>query len=232
MLPSCAESLLTFLNDNSGAISAVAATVGVIIAGVYTFYTTRLWKVNVQLARNAEVQAETAEHHLRLLEQQMALAERTFEAVHRPHLQVEAQVLNDGPVRLPEGKVSRLEILAKNYGTAAATVMSAECSVPGERPVWGHRFLPIVIPPGVTERIGSAILPPTPDVGLVLSEEGIEKLMRWFHIEIRYRGLSEIDYSTKDQISLMPDMDDRTRWTVHGVTPTGPEFWEIHRGKE
>lgn len=104
MLSVCAKSLLRFLNDNSSAISAVAATFGVIVALVYTVYTTRLWKVNVQLARNAEVQAETAHHHLRLLEQQMALAERTFEAVHRPHWQVEAQVLNDGPVRLPEGK--------------------------------------------------------------------------------------------------------------------------------
>lgn len=126
-----------------------------------------------------------------------------------------------------------MEILAKNYGAAAATVMSAECSVPGERPVWGHRFLPIVIPPGETERIGSAILPPTPDYDLFLSDapEGIEKLMRWYHIYIRYRGLSEIDYSTTAQISLWPDTKDRTNWTIHSVTPTGPHFWEIHRGK-
>jgi hypothetical protein len=89
-----------------------------------------------------------------------------------------------------------------------------------------------VIAPGETERVGSALLPPTPDHDLFLSnEEGIEKIMRWFHLYIRYRGLSEIDYSTTEQISLMPDMKDRTRWTVHGVTPTGPDFWEIHRGK-
>lgn len=213
---------------------AVAATASAIIAILYTFYTNRLWKVNVQQARNAEVQAETAQRQLRLLEQQMAVAERTFEAVQRPHLQVDAQVLHDLPVRLPEGRASRLEILAKNYGATAATDMSAKCSVPrGEGAAWGHRFLPIVIAPGETERIGSAVLPPTPDYDLFLSDgEGIETIMRWHHIYIQYRGLSEIDYSTTAQISLMPDMNDRTRWTVHGVTPTGPEFWEIHGGKE
>ena len=236
MLPNWGESLRTFLNDNSGAIAAVAATASVIVAGLYTFYTTRLWKVNVQQARNAEVQAETAQRQLRLLEQQMAATERTFEAVHRPHLRVEAYVDSVGPDGGPEGKTSLLTIQAKNYGTTAATVMSTNCSVPGVKgPVWGHRFLPIVITPGETENIGRVVLPPTPDVVSVLGEEGIErgieKIMRWFHVYIQYRGLSKIDYSTKEQISLMPDMKDKSTWLISGITPTGQEFWEIHGDK-
>lgn len=57
------------------------------------------------------------------------------------------------------------------------------------------------------------------------------KIMHWFHVYIRYRGLSESEYLTNAQICLMPDMKDKTRWELLKVTPTGPEFWEIHRSE-
>ena len=232
MIPTVVRSLLTFLNGNSGAIAAVATTAGVIIAALYTFYTTRLWRVSVQQARSAELQAESAQRQLRLMEQQMAAAERTFETVHRPHLLIEAQVDLDVLDLGTKGKGSLLTTFAKNYGTTAATVISSECSVPkGEGSVWVQRFLPIVIPPGETERLGRALLPSTPDIEVILSAEGIEKVMRWFHVHIRYKGLSESEYRMRVQISLMPDMKDKTRWKILSVTPTGPEFWEIHRGE-
>lgn len=237
MLLNSLRSFLTFLNNNSAAIVAVATTAGVIIAGLYTFYTTRLWKVAAQQARNAEVQAETAQRQLRLLEQQIAVAETTFEAVHRPHLRVEAFIDADVVDCGPAEKISVLAIRAKNYGASAATVMSVQCSVPrGERAVWVSRFLPIMVPPGDTERIGGVTLPQTPDVDSILggdvTEEWVEKVTRWFHVDIRYRGLSDLDYSSTAQISLMVDMKNKARWIVSGITPTGPEFWEIHRGKK
>lgn len=196
------RTLLKFLNGNSGAIAAVATTVGVIIAALYTFYTTRLWKVSVQQARSAELQAESAQRQLRLMEQQMAASERTFEAVHRPHLLINAQVV-DGPDLGTERTVRLLTILAKNYGATAATVISAKCNVPkGEGAVWLPLLLPIVIPPGETEGLGRAVLPSTPDDEVILSFEGIEKLMRWFHVYILYKGLSESEYQTRAQILL------------------------------
>ena len=48
VLLAAAKGLLKSLNENSGAISAVAAAVSVIIAALYTFYTTRLWRVSIQ----------------------------------------------------------------------------------------------------------------------------------------------------------------------------------------
>jgi hypothetical protein len=151
MGPTVVRSLVTFLNGNSGAIAALATTAGVIIAALYTFYTTRLWRVSIQQARSAELQAETAQRQLRLMEQQMAAAERTFETVHRPHLLIEPQLDSDGtPDLLPDlRKGKTMTIFARNFGATAATVISAECRVTGERgQVWGQRLLPIVIPPG------------------------------------------------------------------------------------
>lgn len=237
MIPSVVRSILTFLNGNSGAIAAVATTAGVIIAALYTFYTTRLWRVSVQQARSAALQAESAQRQLRLMEQQMAVAERTFETVHRPQLLIEAQVDSDGPPDLlPDllkGKTRTMTIFARNFGATAATVISAECRVTGERgQVWAKRLLPIVIPPGETEGMGRAILPSIPDVDLFPnSTEEMMNMLRWFHVYIRYRGLSESEYLTQAQICLMPDLKDKTRWEILKVTSTGPEFWEIHKGE-
>jgi hypothetical protein len=232
MVHGIVESILRFLNGNSGAIAAVATTAGVIIAAVYTFYTTKLWKVTAQQARSAELQADSAQRQLRLMEHQMAVAEKAFETVHRPHLLIEARVDLGEPDLKSAGISGLLTILAKNYGATAATVMLTECSVPKEKGVvWSDRLLPVVIPPGETEVVGRAALPSPPSWEPVLSTDALEKVMRWFHVNIRYRGLSDSDYWTKGQISLMPDMKDPLRWRLLSVTPTGPEFWEIHQGK-
>jgi hypothetical protein len=232
MVQGIVDSILTFLNGNSGAIAAVATTAGVIIAALYTFYTTKLWKVSAQQARSAELQADSAQRQLRLMERQMAVAEKAFEAVHRPQLLIEARVDLDALDLKSKGITGLLRILAKNYGATAATVVLAECSVPkGEGVVWGHRLLPIVIPPGETEYIGGVTLSSPPSWEPVLSTDALEKVMRWFHVHIRYRGLSDSEYWTKGQISLLPDMKDPTVWRLQGVTPTGAEFWEIHSSK-
>jgi hypothetical protein len=227
------KSLLSILNGNSGAIAAVATTASVVIAAVYTFYTTRLWKVSLLQAHSAELQAETARRQFQLMERQMAAAEKISETVHRPHLLIEANIEFDAGDPGPKGTAGRLAVLGKNYGTTAATVMSVKCNVSkseGTGGAWGARLLPIVIPPGDTAVIGRALLQPPPDVEIILTTEGIAKLMLWFHIYIRYRGASETEYCTQVQICLVREAKDRTRWLVLSVTPSGPEFWEIHGG--
>lgn len=66
--------LLSWLNENSGAVTAVAAVAGVVVATAYSIFAALQW-------RATKAQAD--------------ITRRTFEASHRPYLTVEAQEPTD-----------------------------------------------------------------------------------------------------------------------------------------
>ena len=221
--------VLVELNANAGAISGVATFLGVIVAAVYTFYTTRLWKVSVEQSRIAAKQAETAQLQANLLEQQFALAKREFELLQRPHLKIEAVMERYRLTGDEQGDDrSFLAVLGENYGAVAAVVTSAECSVPDDKgAVWGHRSLPILIPPGATEVIGRAVLPSVPSESDIADFDNyVKEQMLFFHVYIAYEGVG-VEYSTARQIWLMPDVRNRNAWAVYGVTPSGTELEKL-----
>jgi len=80
--------IIPYLNANAGAIGVVVTVLGVILAAIYTFYTTRLWRVSLKQALTAQSQAQATQRELQLLEQQVALATKAFETLNRPHLQL------------------------------------------------------------------------------------------------------------------------------------------------
>jgi hypothetical protein len=225
-----AMNLLTFLDQHSGSIIAVATVASVFIAGLYTFYTTRLWKVSAQQARSMKAQVEVAQHQLELVKEQMAITGRTFEAVNRPRLLVKAKLSHDGPIIGSSDPRDALTIGVRNYGQSPGTVMACTCSVPeGESSVWIGLDLPVVVPPGDVSFLGRVILPPVPSATEILDAEDLAKDMRWVHVRVTYRGVTGTDYKEQAQVSVLPDAHDKSKWGLFGVTPTGPEFWEVHR---
>jgi len=223
------DDLLAALNANAGAISAVATVLGVAVAAIYTFYTTRLWKVTVEQSRTALMQAEIAQEQLHLMEQQLIFAKRDFDLIKRPHLKIEVLVERYRLSSDAETAArSMLAVLGQNYGSVAAVVNSAEARVPeGKGMVWGHRPLPIVVPPGSTEVIGRAVLPPVPAESDVADFDNyVREQMLFVYSCITYEGGS-VEYTTSHQIWLMPDVKDRTGWAVYGVTPSGSELRKL-----
>lgn len=221
--------LLHFLNEYSGTIVAVATMLSVLVAALYTFYTTRLWKVSAEQALSMEAQVAVTQRHLELLEQQMVFTEKTFEALHRPRLMITTQFGSDFRVRKDNDAVPALMIAVKNYGVTSATILSTECKMTeGEGSVWLPRMPPLIVPTGEAIAIGHLVLPITPKGYFTFTEESLRKTIRFIHVYVKYKGLGEIYYVAQAQISLLPDFNDSSKWCLMGITPTGPEFREAH----
>jgi len=90
------SALLCWLNENSGAVTAMAALVGVVITTVYTAVTGALWRTT---------------------KRQATLTREIFEATHRPHISIRPHLLTAAH----PGHV-RIDFELKNHGSSPGIV--------------------------------------------------------------------------------------------------------------
>jgi hypothetical protein len=95
---------MSWLNENSGAVTAMAAVTGALVTAVYAFFTILLWKAT-------KTQAD--------------ITRRTFEASHRPYLSL--RVSEQGTTGAERDAV-RFDAIIENVGPIPAEVTKWEVS--------------------------------------------------------------------------------------------------------
>ena len=217
--------MLEFLNANSGAFTGVAALVGTVIAAIYTWYTTMLWRAAADQARISSDQVDLMRRQLVLQEEQAAVSARAFALINRPRIQITSE-LHRSSLKLGSAEESDVLLLsARNFGAAVATITNVECSLSGQEfGVWmpiGHS---VTAPPNDEPIVGRVLLTRTapkwqwsPDY--IPSATELKSLFRYVHVYIDYVGIDDVTYRTGVTLSMCGDPTDRDHWMINSNIP-------------
>jgi len=190
--------LLAWLDDHNGAVVAIATGVNVIVAAFYAVVTVGIWRVasralalNQLAVSDTHVQAEGAAAAATAVTEQARIAQRMFEATHRPYIAITPQ---SPKVRSMDAVVARFTL--ENHG-----------AVPAVRTRWRHDVRQggaVVEQQDYTVGPNAAFtafpgLSHTSTLELATPNQAAlrvgREVMR-FEIAIDYRGLGDRDYRT------------------------------------
>ena len=217
--------MLEFLNANSGALTGVAALVGTVIAAIYTWYTTMLWRAASEQARTASNQVDLMKRQLTLQEEQAAVSARAFALINRPRIQITAELHKSSGRLGPQEEADVLLVNARNYGAAVATITKVECTLSDEKfGVWLPIWHSITAPPNDEPIVGQILLADAApkwqwSSDYIPSATELKTLFRYVHLYIDYLGIDEVPYQAIATISLCGDPTDRDHWMIQSNIP-------------
>jgi hypothetical protein len=167
------KAVFTWLNANNGAVTALAASIGVLITGIYTIFTIGLWK---QAKRQAKI------------------TQNMFEASHRPYLFVQTEE----PVNTRTHGSLSVKMVLHNNGTVPADITGWELrgtlmDYDGhEQPV--EQIEPMRSPVGVSVVPHEKLLLETQFIGGDLPNPVLPFRL---YIIVEYKGIAPRTYSTE-----------------------------------
>jgi predicted metal-dependent HD superfamily phosphohydrolase len=191
-------SLLAWVDDHNGAVVAIATCVNVIVAAFYAVVTVGLWRVagrtlalNQQAVTDTRTQAEAAAAAATAATEQARIAQRMFEATHRPYIAITPQAPD-----VPSMDAIVARFMLDNRGAVPAVLtrwkhdVRQGSAIVEQQDYTAGPNAALTVFPGLSHPATLEI--PTPNqAALRVGREAMR-----FEIAIDYRGFGDRDYRT------------------------------------